>query len=197
MTNTQTQTVQKPRLPKILPDGKIHAIGRRKESVARVFLKPNGSGQVIVNGKPAEQYFAADGFIKDRITQVILKPFVVTGTMNRYDVIATCRGGGFTGQMEAIRLGIARALVGSQSGLPDRSCARKGCSPATRAWSSARSTASTKPDAVSSSASANKLRLTRLRLDRSPCRLRRHDARQAKLVQTKSGAKPGQKGDLL
>jgi small subunit ribosomal protein S9 len=66
---------------------------------------------VIVNGKPAEQYFAADGFIKDRITQVILKPFVVTGTMNRYDVIATCRGGGFTGQMEAIRLGIARALL--------------------------------------------------------------------------------------
>jgi small subunit ribosomal protein S9 len=111
MTNTQTQTVQKPRLPKILPDGKIHAIGRRKESVARVFLKPNGSGQVIVNGKPAEQYFGADGFIKDRITQVILKPFVVTGTMNRYDVIATCRGGGFTGQMEAIRLGIARALL--------------------------------------------------------------------------------------
>jgi small subunit ribosomal protein S9 len=111
MKNTQTQTVQKPRLPKILPDGKIHAIGRRKESVARVFLKPNGSGQVLVNGKPAEQYFAADGFIKDRITQVILKPFVVTGTMNRYDVIATCRGGGFTGQMEAIRLGIARALL--------------------------------------------------------------------------------------
>ncbi len=111
MESTQTQTSQKTRLPKILPDGKIHAIGRRKESVARVFLKPNGDGKVIVNGLPAEQYFAADGYIKDRLTQVILKPFVVTGTMNRYDVIATCRGGGFTGQMEAIRLGIARALL--------------------------------------------------------------------------------------
>ncbi len=111
MTNTHAQTALKPRLPKILPDGKIHAIGRRKESVARVFLKPNGEGKVIINGQPAEQYFAADGFIKDRITQVILKPFAVTGTMNRYDVIATCRGGGFTGQMEAIRLGIARALL--------------------------------------------------------------------------------------
>lgn len=110
MANSQTQTV-KTRLPKVLPDGKIHAIGRRKESVARVFLKPNGEGKVIVNGLPAEQYFAADGYIKDRLTQVILKPFVVTGTMNRYDVIATCRGGGFTGQMEAIRLGIARALL--------------------------------------------------------------------------------------
>ncbi len=107
---TNTQTVIKPRLPKVLPDGKIHAIGRRKEAVARVFLKP-GDGQVIVNGKPAEHYFAADGFIKDRVTQLIQKPFVVTGTMGRYDVIATCRGGGFTGQMEAIRLGIARALL--------------------------------------------------------------------------------------
>jgi small subunit ribosomal protein S9 len=126
MTNTQTQTVQKPRLPKILPDGKIHAIGRRKESVARVFLKPNGSGQVIVNGKPAEQYFAADGFIKDRITQVILKPFVVTGTMNRYDVIATCRGGGFTGQMEAIRLGIARALAGCEPRIIGRVLRKEG-----------------------------------------------------------------------
>lgn len=111
MTNTQTQTAPKTRLPKILPDGKIHAIGRRKESVARVFLKPNGEGKVIVNGLPVEQYFAADGYIKDRVAQVILKPFVVTGTMNRYDVIATCHGGGFTGQMEAIRLGIARALL--------------------------------------------------------------------------------------
>ncbi len=111
MTNSQTQTVSRTRLPKILSDGKIHAIGRRKESIARVFLKPNGEGKVIVNGLPVEQYFAADGYIKDRVAQVILRPFVVTGTMNRYDVIATCRGGGFTGQMEAIRLGIARALL--------------------------------------------------------------------------------------
>jgi ribosomal protein S9 len=92
---------------------------RRKESVARVFLKPNGEGKVIINGQPAEQYFAADGFIKDRITQVILKPFVVTGTMNRYDVIATCRGGGFTDRWRAIRLGDRAGTVGSQSGLPD------------------------------------------------------------------------------
>lgn len=111
MANKQTQTTIKLRLPKVMPDGKIHAIGRRKESVARVFLKPHGEGKVIVNGQLAEQYFAADGYIKDRLAQVILKPLVVTGTMNRYDVIATCRGGGFSGQMEAIRLGIARALL--------------------------------------------------------------------------------------
>lgn len=111
MTNSQTQTVSRTRLPKVLPNGNIHAIGRRKESVARVFLKPNGEGKVTVNGRPAEQYFAADGYIKDRVAQLIQKPFIVTGTMNRYDVIASCRGGGFTGQMEAIRLGIARALL--------------------------------------------------------------------------------------
>lgn len=106
-----TQTANKPRLPKLTPDGKAHAIGRRKESVARVFLKPNGDGKVIVNGRSAEQYFAADGYIKERVAQLMQKPFLVTGTMNRYDVVATCRGGGFTGQMEAVRLGIARALL--------------------------------------------------------------------------------------
>jgi small subunit ribosomal protein S9 len=75
-------------------------------------LKPNGCRPGDrQRSSPRSSTFAADGFIKDRITQVILKPFVVTGTMNRYDVIATCRGGGFTGQMEAIRLGIARALL--------------------------------------------------------------------------------------
>lgn len=106
-----TVTTAKPRLPKVLPDGKIHAIGRRKESVARVFLKPNGDGKVIVNGKPAEVYFAADPYIKDRLEQVIRRPFYVTNTVNRYDVLVNCAGGGFTGQMEAIRLGIARALL--------------------------------------------------------------------------------------
>jgi small subunit ribosomal protein S9 len=105
-----TQTVNEPRLPKLTPDGKAHAVGRRKESIARIYLKP-GEGQVTVNGRPAEQYFAADGYIKDRVEQLIKRPFSVTGTMNRYDVIANCRGGGFTGQMEAVRLGIARALL--------------------------------------------------------------------------------------
>lgn len=105
-----TQMASKPRLPKLTPDGKAHAVGRRKESVARIYLKP-GEGRVTVNGRPAEQYFAADGYIKDRVQQLIKKPFSVTGTMNRYDVIANCRGGGFTGQMEAVRLGIARALL--------------------------------------------------------------------------------------
>lgn len=101
----------KSRLPKVLADGVIHAIGRRKESIARVFLKPNGEGKVTVNGKPAEVYFAADPYIKDRLEQLIKRPFYATNTANRYDVVANCDGGGFTGQMEAVRLGIARALL--------------------------------------------------------------------------------------
>lgn len=108
---TDATTIVKARLPKILPDGQIHAIGRRKESIARVFLKPNGEGRVTVNGKPAEVYFAADPYIKDRLEQLIKRPFYATNTANRFDVVVSCDGGGFTGQMEAVRLGIARALL--------------------------------------------------------------------------------------
>lgn len=99
------------RMPKEVPGGYIHAIGRRKESVARVYLKP-GSGQVIVNGKPAEEYFRYDHCARDLFRQVALRPFEVTGTLGKYDVKATIRGGGPTGQLEALRLGIARALLG-------------------------------------------------------------------------------------
>lgn len=91
-------------------DGKFHAVGRRKESVARVYLK-KGEGRIFANGKPAEEYFAADPFIKDRLEQVVKRPFHVTGTVNKFDVEANLDGGGFTGQLEAMRLGIARALL--------------------------------------------------------------------------------------
>ena len=100
----------KPRLPKRV-NGMIHAVGRRKESVARVYLKP-GKGRIIVNGRPIEEYFAAEAFVKERLEKVVLKPFYVTGTVGKFDVKARVDGGGFTGQMEALRLGIARALLG-------------------------------------------------------------------------------------
>ncbi|MCR4404933.1 MAG: 30S ribosomal protein S9 [Candidatus Acetothermia bacterium] len=103
-----------PRLPKKV-DGQIHAVGRRKESIARVYLK-KGKGQVIVNGRPAEEYFAADPFIKERLARVALKPFEVTGTLGKFDVKARLTGGGVTGQLEALRLGVARALLGVDEG---------------------------------------------------------------------------------
>ncbi|OGF54156.1 MAG: 30S ribosomal protein S9 [Candidatus Fraserbacteria bacterium RBG_16_55_9] len=89
----------------------IHAIGRRKESVARVYLA-KGEGQVVVNGRPAEEYFRADSYSKERFKQVALRPFTLTDTLGKYDVKARIRGGGPTGQLEALRLGIARALLG-------------------------------------------------------------------------------------
>jgi small subunit ribosomal protein S9 len=103
-------TIAKPRMPKKVHQH-IHAVGRRKESVARVYLS-KGEGAVVVNGRPAEEYFRADSFGKERITKVALRPFTLTDTLGKYDVKARVRGGGPTGQLEALRLGIARALLG-------------------------------------------------------------------------------------
>lgn len=103
-----------PRLPKKI-EGMIHAVGRRKESVARVYLK-RGKGAITVNGRPAEEYFAAEPFVKERLSQVALKPFEVTGTLGKFDVKARLAGGGVTGQLEALRLGVARALLGVDEG---------------------------------------------------------------------------------
>src|SRR5690554_3519519 len=81
------------------------AIGRRKTSVARVYLRP-GSGNVTINKRSADQYFP----VAWRRRSVDL-PFDVTGTTGQFDVVVNAKGGGLSGQSEAIRLGIARALV--------------------------------------------------------------------------------------
>jgi small subunit ribosomal protein S9 len=81
------------------------SLGRRKTAVARVILTP-GSGEVIINGRDGGEYFPLT-------TQQfkIHQPFNLTGTEGQFDVVARVRGGGITGQVEAVRLGIARALV--------------------------------------------------------------------------------------
>ncbi|NND72116.1 MAG: 30S ribosomal protein S9 [Rhodothermales bacterium] len=81
------------------------AIGRRKTSVARVYLRP-GSGKVVVNKRPIEDYFPQE----IRRIQINV-PFAVTETEGQFDVVVNARGGGLTGQAEATRLGIARALL--------------------------------------------------------------------------------------
>jgi len=83
-----------------------NAVGRRKTSVARVYLRPNGSGKIIVNKRDIETYFP----LKWR-RNVIQAPFEATGTQGQFDVVVNVKGGGLTGQAEAIRLGIARGLV--------------------------------------------------------------------------------------
>ena len=80
-------------------------VGRRKTSVARVILR-NGSGKITVNKREFENFFP----VQDNRDDVIL-PFKFTETLGKYDVLANVKGGGVRGQAEAIRLGIARALI--------------------------------------------------------------------------------------
>ena len=83
----------------------INAIGRRKASVARVYIK-QGTGNVTVNGKPYREYFP-----QLHIQNTIIAPFQVAEIDNIYDVNVNVNGGGFKGQAEAIRMGISRALT--------------------------------------------------------------------------------------
>jgi len=87
-----------------MPEQSIYATGRRKSSVARVWLTP-GDGKVEVNGKTLVDYFG-----REILKMVVEQPLEVTKTVGKYDVYATVKGGGLTGQAGAIRLGIARAL---------------------------------------------------------------------------------------
>ena len=83
----------------------VNSLGRRKTAVARVVLSA-GSGVITVNGRESGEYFPVT------IQQYKLQqPFTLTETVGKYDVTATVDGGGITGQVEAVRLGIARALV--------------------------------------------------------------------------------------
>ncbi|PSQ89782.1 MAG: 30S ribosomal protein S9 [Bacteroidetes bacterium SW_4_67_19] len=82
-----------------------NAIGRRKTSTARVYLTA-GDGDITINGREAPDYFP-----QDARRRTLLMPFDVTDTLGEYDVKVNADGGGLTGQAEATRLGIARALV--------------------------------------------------------------------------------------
>jgi small subunit ribosomal protein S9 len=85
--------------------GRAYATGRRKDAVARVWLKP-GSGKITVNGRDQEIYFA-----RPTLRLVLNQPFGVADRENQYDVIATVKGGGLSGQAGAVKHGIAQALT--------------------------------------------------------------------------------------
>ncbi len=85
--------------------GRAYATGRRKDAVARVWLKP-GSGKIVVNGREQEVYFA-----RPTLRLVINQPFGITERAGQYDVIATVKGGGLSGQAGAVLHGIAQALT--------------------------------------------------------------------------------------
>jgi small subunit ribosomal protein S9 len=83
----------------------VWATGRRKNSVARIWLRP-GRGDRVVNGRQALKYFGRDALIME-----IEKPFQVTGRGGELDLVASVKGGGVSGQAGAVRLGVARALL--------------------------------------------------------------------------------------
>ena len=86
--------------------------GRRKNSIARVRLTPNGKGNFVINKKNIEEYFNLGVY-----RLVANQPFEITGTMGKYDVVVNVNGGGLSGQAGAIRHGVARALVKADKSL--------------------------------------------------------------------------------
>ena len=82
-----------------------YGTGRRKESVARVFIKA-GSGKIIVNDKPVDEYFS-----RETGRMVVRQPLVLTDNLNTFDIMVNVAGGGESGQAGAVRHGITRALI--------------------------------------------------------------------------------------
>lgn len=101
-TNTEDAPVKHER--KVDDLGRAYATGRRKESVARVWLK-KGTGKVVVNGKVQDQYFCRQTHLL-----VLNQPFLIADRVNQFDVMCTVKGGGLSGQAGAVRHGISRAL---------------------------------------------------------------------------------------
>ncbi len=91
--------------PKIDAQGRSYATGKRKDAVARVWIKP-GSGQIIVNNRPVDTYFA-----RPVLRMIIGQPFAVAARIDHYDVKCTVKGGGLSGQAGAVRHGISKALT--------------------------------------------------------------------------------------
>ncbi len=84
---------------------KLYGTGRRKSSIARVFMKP-GKGDIKVNGKYYKDYLC-----RETLATIVMQPLIAVGTENAYNININVQGGGLTGQAGAIRLGISRALL--------------------------------------------------------------------------------------
>ncbi len=89
-----------------MADERFYATGKRKTAVARVWIKP-GSGTIVVNKQPLEDYFGGGNDFRKRVE----RPFVLTATGAKFDVLATLQGGGKSAQSEALRHGISKALL--------------------------------------------------------------------------------------
>jgi small subunit ribosomal protein S9 len=103
---------------KLDKQGRAYATGKRKNAVARVWIKP-GSGKIVVNTKPVEQFFA-----RPVLRMMIQQPLVATNRNGQYDVVCTVSGGGLSGQAGAVRHGLSKALTNFEPDL--RSPLKKG-----------------------------------------------------------------------
>ena len=90
----------------------LYGTGRRKSSVARVHLFPNGTGAITINGRDIDDYFGLE-----TLKLIVRQPLVSTDTVGKVDIICTVSGGGVTGQAEAVRHGISRALLSADPSL--------------------------------------------------------------------------------
>ena len=103
-------TAKKP----VAKDKKIYFLGtgRRKKSIARVRITPAGTGLIVINELPLEQYF-----VSDILRLIVNQPLVLTGSSKKHDIFVNVKGGGLSGQAGAVRHGIARALIEYNEGL--------------------------------------------------------------------------------
>ena len=97
--------------PKLDAQGRAYATGKRKNAVARVWIRP-GNGKIEVNGRDSPVYFA-----RPVLRMLLNQPFVVTDRLGQFDVWCTVKGGGLSGQAGAVRHGISRALIFYEPGL--------------------------------------------------------------------------------
>ena len=97
--------------PKIDAQGRSYATGKRKDAVARVWIKP-GKGVITINGRDQQVYFA-----RPTLRMVVNQPFDVTSRVGQFDIVCTVKGGGLSGQAGAVRHGISKALTYYEPGL--------------------------------------------------------------------------------
>jgi len=103
--DVEPEAVAEPVEPKIDEHGRAYATGKRKNAIARVWIKP-GAGKITVNGRDVETYFA-----RPVLRMIINQAFMVTAREGQYDITATVTGGGLSGQAGAVRHGLSKALT--------------------------------------------------------------------------------------
>lgn len=103
--NRRRSTSERPKSTEIMATEQFYGTGRRKSSVARVFLRP-GRGQILINQRPLDEFFG-----RETARMIVRQPLELTDMKDRFDIHCTVTGGGISGQAGAIRLGVTRALM--------------------------------------------------------------------------------------